>query len=81
MEVKGMPVFFIAKSELGEVKKVADALAKIDEVSEVYMITGEFDILARLNVKPGEAIDLVVEKLLKIEGIKETRTIIGKKVQ
>lgn len=76
-----MPVFFIAKSELGEVKKVADALAKIDEVSEVYMITGEFDILARLNVKPGEAIDLVVEKLLKIEGIKETRTIIGKKVQ
>jgi DNA-binding Lrp family transcriptional regulator len=81
MEVKGMPVFFIAKSELGEVKKVADALAKIDEVSEVYMITGEFDILARLNVEPGEAIDLVVEKLLKIEGIKETRTIIGKKVQ
>ena len=76
-----MSVFFIARSELGRVKEVARELAGIEEVSEVYMITGEFDILARLNVAEGEAIDLVVDKILKIEGIEETRTIIGQKVK
>ncbi|MEE9564701.1 MAG: Lrp/AsnC ligand binding domain-containing protein [Candidatus Hydrothermarchaeaceae archaeon] len=76
-----MPVLFIARSEVGKVKDVAEDLAKLDEVAEVYLITGEFDILARLNVEEKDAIDLVVDKILKIDGMKETRTIFGKKVK
>lgn len=76
-----MPVLFIARSEVGKVKDVAEDLGKLDEVAEVYLITGEFDILARLNVEEKDAIDLVVDKILKIDGMKETRTIFGKKVK
>ncbi len=76
-----MPVLFIARSKVGKVKDVAEDLAKLDEVAEVYLITGEFDILARLNVEEKDAIDLVVDKILKIDGMKETRTIFGKKVK
>ena len=76
-----MPVLFIAKSKLGEVKDVAEALAGLDEVAEVYLITGEFDILAMLNVEEENAIDIVVDKILKIDGITESRTLFGKKVK
>lgn len=76
-----MPVLFIARSKVGKVKDVAEDLAKLDEVAEVYLITGEFDILARLNVEEKDAIDLIVDKILKIDGMKETRTIFGKKVK
>ena len=76
-----MPVFLTAKSDSGKIKMVAEAMAKMNEVSEVYVITGEFDILAKLSVEPDKAIDLVAEKILKIEGVKETRTIIGKKIK
>jgi DNA-binding Lrp family transcriptional regulator len=76
-----IPVFFIARSKLGKVKDVAEALARLDEVAEVYLITGEFDILARLNVEETEAIDLVVDNILKIDGINESRTLFGKKVK
>lgn len=76
-----MPVFFIAKSKLGKVKDVAEDLVGLDEVAEVHLITGEFDILAKLNVEEKGAIDLVVDKILKIDGIKESRTIFGKKVK
>ena len=76
-----IPVFFIAKSKMGKVKDVAGDLANLDEVAEVYMITGEFDILARLNVEEKGVIDLVVDNILKIDGIKESRTIFGKKIK
>ncbi len=76
-----MSVLFIAKSKLGKVKDVAENLALLDEVAEVYLITGEFDILAMLSVEEANAIDVVVDKILKIDGIKESRTIFGKKVK
>jgi DNA-binding Lrp family transcriptional regulator len=76
-----VPVLFIAKSKLGKVKDVAGSLAGLDEVTDVYLITGEFDILAMLNVEEENAIDVVVDKILKIDGIKESRTILGKKVK
>ncbi len=66
---------------MGKVKDVAGDLAGLDEVAEVYMITGEFDILARLNVEEKGVIDLVVDNILKIDGIKESRTIFGKKIK
>lgn len=76
-----MSVLFVARSKVGKVKDVAEELAGLDEVAEVYMITGSFDILARLDVEGDSAIDLVVDKILKIDGIRESRTIFGKKVK
>ncbi|MBW2040241.1 MAG: hypothetical protein JRI46_11760 [Deltaproteobacteria bacterium] len=39
-----------------------------EEVGEVYVISGEFDIMAILELDPDRAIDLVAKKLLGIKG-------------
>ncbi len=75
-----MDVFVIAKSEVGKVKEIVSKLKRINEVESLYIITGKFDILIKLNVETEKAIDVVIDKILSIEGIKETRTIFGKKI-
>ncbi|MFQ6105450.1 MAG: Lrp/AsnC family transcriptional regulator [Candidatus Hydrothermarchaeaceae archaeon] len=76
-----MTIFLTAKAELGRVKGVAEGMAKIDEVSAVYLISGKFDIVAKIDAEGDAAIDLVVDKILKIPGISETRTLLAKKVK
>ena len=77
-----MIVFVIAEVELGREKKVSEELAKVGGVTEVYVMTGEYDILAKIDVeKPEEALDLIMDKIRKINGIEETRTIFAKKVK
>lgn len=77
-----MIVFVIAEVELGREKEVSEELAKVDGVTEVYVMTGEYDVLAKIDVeKPEEALDLIMDKIRKINGIEETRTIFAKKVK
>ena len=77
-----MIVFVIAEVELGREKEVSEELAKVDGVAEVYVLTGEYDVLVKIGVeKPEEALDLIMDKIRKINGIEETRTIFAKKVK
>lgn len=76
-----MVVFLIARAQLDKVGDVATKIAKIDEVSTVYLISGKFDIVAKLDASGDEAIDLVVSKILKIPGLTETRTLLAKKIK
>ncbi|MDI6859847.1 MAG: Lrp/AsnC ligand binding domain-containing protein [Methanocellales archaeon] len=72
--------FVIVKTAVGHEKAVAKELAKIDEVSEVYLLTGEYDILVDAK-DPSTVIDLIAEKLRKVGGIQETRTIFTEKIK
>ena len=77
-----MIVFVIAEVEVGREKEVSEELAKVDGVAEVYVLTGEYDVLVKIDVeKPEEALDLIMDKIRKINGIAETRTIFAKKVK
>ncbi|MEM2933926.1 MAG: Lrp/AsnC ligand binding domain-containing protein [Halobacteria archaeon] len=74
--------FLIVKTDVRRERDVAAELAKNTKVSEVYIITGEFDILARIEAKDSiEAIDFVSGVLRGIEGIKETRLIFEKRIK
>ncbi len=75
-----MEVFVIAKSEVGKVKEIVSKLKRINEVESLYVITGEYDILIKLNVETEKAIDVVMDKILTVGGIRETRTIFGKRI-
>ena len=56
-------------------RKVASEIAKIPEVQEVHIITGEWDILAKVRVSNVDALgELVVNKLRNIEGVEKTYT-------
>jgi len=68
----------------GHEKKVVEDLIKIDEVQEVHIIPGEWDVLAVLNsqkeiVVPSDekVYRLVIEKINKIKHIQDTNTLVS----
>ncbi|MFI0417022.1 AsnC family transcriptional regulator [Spongiactinospora gelatinilytica] len=63
------------KAEVDRIPQVAKEIADIDGVSEVYSITGEFDLMAMIRVRAYEQVaDLVPGKLNKVVGVRHTET-------
>lgn len=64
--------------ERGRVQEVAEALAAIPGVSEVYSVGGRYDLVALLRVKANEDLaDLVTHQISTVEGILQTETLIA----
>lgn len=62
----------------GATNIVAEALADFPEVSEVYSVGGSYDVVALVRVKNNEDIaNMVTERMVKIEGIDRTETLIA----
>jgi len=78
--------FLLIKTHPGIEKAAFDRLQTLPEVREVHLITGEFDLLVALEspeqtyeteIDPRrQVIEVVVEKIRKLGGIVDTRTII-----
>lgn len=67
--------------ERGLINEVAEILAAIDGVSEVYSVSGRFDLVAILRVANNEALaDLVTSQMLKVDGITNSETLISFRV-
>ncbi len=62
-------------------RKILEELNKLSEIQEVYMLFGEWDLLARAQIETSEELgDFVVNKIRSIEGVKTTSTqIVAKK--
>lgn len=71
-----MQCFFVQfKCKLGAAYKVADALAEKELASEVYSVSGEFDLLAKFYVENDCDIGhFVNENIHPIAGIERTLT-------
>jgi len=81
---KFQKAFVLLKVAPGHEKKVVEDLIKIDEVQEVHIIPGEWDVLAVLNsqkeiVVPSDekVYRLVIEKINKIKHIQDTNTLVS----
>jgi DNA-binding Lrp family transcriptional regulator len=62
----------------GRVAEVAEQLAGLEEISEVYSVAGRYDLVAMVRVKSNEALaDVVTTKLQRVEGIETTETLIA----
>ena len=62
----------------GRINEVAEALAELTEFSEVYSVGGSYDIVGILRVDTNEAIaDMVTNRMIRIEGIEHTETMIA----
>ena len=58
-----------------------ERLAAIDGVSEVYSVTGEFDLIAMVRAKHHEALaDIVTRKIAQVDGVQRTVTHVAFKV-
>lgn len=57
---------------------VYNLLREIKEVEEVHPLFGEYDIIAKLRAENADSIGrIVVEKIREIDGIIETKTLMG----
>ncbi len=62
----------------GLVNQVAQELAGLNGVAEVYSVGGQYDLVAILRVADNEALaGLVTEHMLKVEGITYSETLIA----
>lgn len=66
------------KVERGKTPVLANQLGAIDEVVEVLSITGEFDLMAKIQVREYELLsDIVTEKMQNLPGVLATQTMMG----
>lgn len=72
-----MTVLFVQiRCRPGTSYKVADEIGMREIHSELYSVSGDFDLLLKLNVPDGEDIGRFInDNLLDIDGIERTRTI------
>jgi DNA-binding Lrp family transcriptional regulator len=62
----------------GKINEVAEQLADLAGVSEVYSVAGRYDLVALIRVKTNEQMaDLVTSRILQVPGIEKTETLIA----
>jgi DNA-binding Lrp family transcriptional regulator len=62
----------------GRIQDVADALLRLDDVTEVYSVGGRFDLVAVIRTRTNEDMaNLVTDHMLKISNIQTTETLIA----
>lgn len=63
------------KADVARIPEVAEAIAALDGVSEVYSVTGQIDLIAMVRVRDHEDVATVVaDRLNKVPGVAETET-------
>jgi DNA-binding Lrp family transcriptional regulator len=63
------------KAEVDRIPEVAQTIAEIDGVSEVYSITGHWDLLAMVRVSAYERVaEVIPGRLNKVAGVLHTET-------
>lgn len=65
----------------GRINEVAERLAGLQGISEVYSVAGRYDLVAIVRVPDNEALaNLVTEQMLHIDGITNSETLIAFRV-
>ncbi|MBD8869141.1 Lrp/AsnC family transcriptional regulator [Nocardioides donggukensis] len=63
------------KAEVDRIPEVAESIAALDGVSEVYSVTGQIDLVAMIRVRSHDDVAAVVaDRLNKVAGVTSTET-------
>ena len=73
-----LTAFVMIQAEPDKIAGIAQTIANMANVAEVYSVTGDFDIMVILRVAEYEQLaDAVPDGLSKIEGIMRTNTVLA----
>lgn len=73
-----LTAFVLIDAAPQEISNVAQAIANLPTVAEVYSVTGDFDIIAVVRLTDYEQLDQAVpEGLAKIPGVLRTNTVLA----
>lgn len=65
----------LIKADVSRIPEVAQAIAEIEGVSEVYSVTGDVDLIALAKVARHEDFaDVIADRLNKVDGVRDTQT-------
>ncbi|MET3963551.1 DNA-binding Lrp family transcriptional regulator [Marmoricola sp. OAE513] len=63
------------KADVNRIPEVAEEIAALDGVTEVYSVTGTIDLIAMVRVRDHDAVaTTIADKLNKVAGVLETET-------
>ena len=63
------------QAAVDRIPEIAEKIAQIEGVSEVYSVTGEIDLIALVRVRRHEEIaDVVADRVNKVDGVLATET-------
>ena len=63
------------KAAVDQIPEVAEAIAAIDGVTEVYSVTGQIDLIAQVRVRSHDDVaEVVADRLNKVAGVQSTET-------
>jgi DNA-binding Lrp family transcriptional regulator len=63
------------KADVARIPEVADAIASLEGISEVYSVTGAIDLIAMVRVRTHDDVaTTVADSLNKVPGVLETET-------
>jgi DNA-binding Lrp family transcriptional regulator len=63
------------KADVARIPEVAEAIAAIEGISEVYSVTGQIDLIALVRVRNHEDVAMVVaDRLNNVPGVASTET-------
>ncbi len=69
--------YILITAAIGKVKQVAKEVKKIQDVKEVHVVTGPYDIIAYVDTKSVDTLSkAVVEGTHKVKGVVDTNTAI-----
>ncbi len=67
--------------ERGRISEVSEKLTALPGITEVYSVAGRYDLVAVIRVKGNDDLaDLVTEKMLGVDGITHSETLIAFRV-
>lgn len=65
----------LVRTDVTRIPETAEAIAQIPQVSEVYSVTGGFDLVALVRVRAHEELaDVIPGRINKVAGVTETET-------
>ncbi|GAB4430742.1 MAG: Lrp/AsnC ligand binding domain-containing protein [Chloroflexi bacterium OHK40] len=73
-----LTAFVLITCEAQRISEVAQSVAELPNVAEVYSVTGDFDIIAVLRIKEYESLDEAVPGgIARITGVTSTKTVLA----
>ncbi|MGB9751662.1 MAG: AsnC family transcriptional regulator [Roseiflexus castenholzii] len=73
-----LTAFVLIQAEPAKIAQIAQTVANLPNVAEVYSVTGDFDIIAVLRLAEYEHLaEVVPESLARIDGIRRTNTVLA----
>jgi Lrp/AsnC family transcriptional regulator for asnA, asnC and gidA len=73
----GQPAFIGLHVDAGRIEEVADAVASLDEVTDVVITAGRFDMICEVVCEDNEhLLRVLADQLARIDGVRSTETMV-----